>query len=244
MGLTSRGLKILDDAGMPNTVVPGNHDFDNATGSSAEFNTCSRPSRYSRRTWNAEHGQLRRLPGPEPVRPRPGRPRQHGQLRPVHRRRARLPGAEPRVGGAAATPWTGREGARRLPRPHRHHGHPQLRDHRRQPRDRSPNAPAAPADLDVERLRRHSSARSGWCSAATTTTATWARRTAPTCNTCGQPVQQILTDYQDRANGGDGWLRYYTFDPAANTMTATTYSPKLGTSSKRTRIRPSPCRST
>ena len=47
-------------------------------------------------------------------------------------------------------------------------------------------------------------------------------------NTCGQPVQQILTDYQDRANGGDGWLRYYTFDPSAGTMTATTYSPKLG----------------
>ena len=46
-------------------------------------------------------------------------------------------------------------------------------------------------------------------------------------NRCGRPVQQILTDYQDRANGGDGWLRYYTFDPAANTMTATTYSPKL-----------------
>ena len=40
-------------------------------------------------------------------------------------------------------------------------------------------------------------------------------------NRCGEPVQQILTDYQDRANGGDGWLRYYTFDPAANTMTAT-----------------------
>ena len=31
-------------------------------------------------------------------------------------------------------------------------------------------------------------------------------------------------------NGGDGWLRYYTFDPAAGTMTRRrTYSPKLGT---------------
>ena len=46
-------------------------------------------------------------------------------------------------------------------------------------------------------------------------------------NRCGDPVQQILTDYQDRANGGDGWLRYYTFNPTAATMTATTYSPKL-----------------
>lgn len=52
-----------------------------------------------------------------------------------------------------------------------------------------------------------------------------AHRTDP--NTCGQPVHQLMTDYQDRANGGDGWLRYYTFDPAENTMTATTYSPKL-----------------
>ena len=56
-------------------------------------------------------------------------------------------------------------------------------------------------------------------------------------NRCGQPVQQILTDYQDRANGGDGWLRYYTFDPAANTMTATTYSPKLEPVRDRRRLR-------
>ena len=32
-------------------------------------------------------------------------------------------------------------------------------------------------------------------------------------NSCGQPVHQVLTDYQSRANGGDGWLRYYTFRP-------------------------------
>ena len=48
-------------------------------------------------------------------------------------------------------------------------------------------------------------------------------------NSCGQPVHQVLTDYQSRANGGDGWLRYYTFKPATNTIEATTYSPKLGT---------------
>src|SRR5690606_35609846 len=46
-------------------------------------------------------------------------------------------------------------------------------------------------------------------------------------NSCGDPVHQLMTDYQSRPNGGDGWLRYYTFDPAENTMTATTYSPKL-----------------
>jgi VCBS repeat-containing protein len=48
-------------------------------------------------------------------------------------------------------------------------------------------------------------------------------------NSCGEPVHQVLTDYQSRANGGDGWLRYYTFKPASNTVEAYTYSPKLGT---------------
>ena len=48
-------------------------------------------------------------------------------------------------------------------------------------------------------------------------------------NSCGQPVHQVLTDYQSRANGGDGWLRYYKFRPSLNTIEAYTYSPKLST---------------
>jgi hypothetical protein len=48
-----------------------------------------------------------------------------------------------------------------------------------------------------------------------------------TNNSCGRPVQQALTDYQSRANGGDGWLRYYTFRPATNEIDAVTYSPTL-----------------
>ena len=46
-------------------------------------------------------------------------------------------------------------------------------------------------------------------------------------NSCGQPVHQVLTDYQSRTNGGDGWLRYYTFKPASNTIEAYTYSSRL-----------------
>lgn len=46
-------------------------------------------------------------------------------------------------------------------------------------------------------------------------------------NACGNPVHQLLTDYQGRANGGDGWLRYYTFRPALDRIEAVTYSPKL-----------------
>ena len=44
-------------------------------------------------------------------------------------------------------------------------------------------------------------------------------------NACGKPVYSALTDYQSRGNGGDGWLRYYQFDPAQDTITAVTYSP-------------------
>ncbi|MEI6606622.1 MAG: alkaline phosphatase family protein, partial [Verrucomicrobiota bacterium] len=39
----------------------------------------------------------------------------------------------------------------------------------------------------------------------------------------GHTVYSILQDYQSRANGGDGWLRYYTFSPANNTISARTY---------------------
>ena len=46
-------------------------------------------------------------------------------------------------------------------------------------------------------------------------------------NDCGQPVHQVLMDYQSRINGGDGWLRYFTFKPSENKIYAYTYSPKL-----------------
>ena len=46
-------------------------------------------------------------------------------------------------------------------------------------------------------------------------------------NSCGQPVHQLLADYQSRANGGDGWLRYMTFKPAENKIYVYTFSPTL-----------------
>ncbi len=39
----------------------------------------------------------------------------------------------------------------------------------------------------------------------------------------GRTVHSVLQDYQGRTNGGDGWLRYFTFSPAANTINAKTY---------------------
>ncbi len=43
----------------------------------------------------------------------------------------------------------------------------------------------------------------------------------------GRTVHSVLQDYQARANGGNGWLRYFVFSPANNTITAKTYSPTL-----------------
>jgi hypothetical protein len=43
----------------------------------------------------------------------------------------------------------------------------------------------------------------------------------------GRTVRTILTDYQCRANGGDGWLRTMTFSPANDTITFKTFSPTL-----------------
>lgn len=43
----------------------------------------------------------------------------------------------------------------------------------------------------------------------------------------GRTVNSILTDYQSRTNGGDGWMRYYTFSPSNNVVRAFTYSPWL-----------------
>ena len=43
----------------------------------------------------------------------------------------------------------------------------------------------------------------------------------------GNLVNQLFADYQDFANGGNGWLRVVTFHPASNTISVSTYSPFL-----------------
>jgi hypothetical protein len=43
-------------------------------------------------------------------------------------------------------------------------------------------------------------------------------------------VNQLFADYQDFANGGNGWLRVMTFHPANNTISVSTYSPFLNQS--------------
>ena len=43
----------------------------------------------------------------------------------------------------------------------------------------------------------------------------------------GSLVHQVLADYQDVGNGGDGWLRLLRFNPSANKIYVSTYSPYL-----------------
>lgn len=46
-------------------------------------------------------------------------------------------------------------------------------------------------------------------------------------NSAGEPLIQILTDYQSTRNGGDGYLRTYSLDFDAGTFSFDTYSPTL-----------------
>ena len=53
----------------------------------------------------------------------------------------------------------------------------------------------------------------------------------------GNPVHQILSDYQHLHNGGESWLRYMVFKPSENQISVYTYNPALdvfkeGTSSR------------
>ena len=236
-GYTSTGLKVMDDAGVPNTVVPGNHDFNNVdrrtspstTSSSRRRATSTRPGRPATARYGGYLGQ--NLFGPDPV----DRKNMNnfalfsagGRDLLVLNLEWEAPTCDPRLGaqGAAAYP------------------------------DRLAIV-ATHSFLGLNGLRRTTAERPGGTSA----NQIWTDFISQQCqiklvlsghfhngdageanrsdlNRCGEPVQQMLTDYQDRANGGDGWLRYYTFDPAANTMTARTYSPKLGRLRDRRRLR-------
>ena len=43
----------------------------------------------------------------------------------------------------------------------------------------------------------------------------------------GNTIHSILSDYQGRTNGGNGWLRIMEFDPSSNLINVRTYSPYL-----------------
>ncbi|MGM1029574.1 MAG: PKD domain-containing protein [Actinomycetota bacterium] len=225
-GNVSTAFDILDDAGVPNTVVPGNHDFDFASGDVGPFNSWFPPARYAEASWNTASTRYGGYLGQD----------QFG-TDPIDRGNAdsyalftaggrdflvlNLEWEAPQY----ALDWADRVLDAHPDRTVIMATHSFLTVNGN--RLTSPERPGgtAPAQLWQDFVRTHCQIRLVVAGHETDGDLGEARRTD--ANACGQPVQQILTDYQSRANGGDGWLRYYTFDPAADTMRATTYSPTL-----------------
>ncbi|WP_227497251.1 metallophosphoesterase [Planctomonas psychrotolerans] len=223
----STGLKILDDAGVPNSVLPGNHDFDNTTGASPLYDQYFPPSRYVGAAWTpttARYGGYlgQNLFGTDPI----NRQNMNSfSLFSAGGRDFLVLNLEWEAPGYALD-W----------------GRKVLAAH--------PNRIAILSThsfLTLQGTRKTSAERPGGTSQA----GLWNDFVSQQCsialvvaghehdgdlgesrrtdqNRCGKPVVQAMSNYQDRANGGDGWLRYYTFSPADNTISARTYSPKLG----------------
>jgi hypothetical protein len=225
-GYTSNALKILDDAKVPNTVVGGNHDFNNTTGEFTQYDTYFPPSRYAGQAWTpntATYGGYlgQNAFGPDPV---DRRNMDNFALFSAGGRDFLVLNLE------WETPQYSLDWAAKVlaAYPDRiailtTHSFVQINGLRR-------TVPQRPGGIAAETA--WTTFVSQQCSIKLVLSGHYhngdlGEANRSDLNRCGRPVQQILTDYQDRANGGDGWLRYYTFDPVAGTLTATTYSPKL-----------------
>lgn len=223
----SSGMRVLDDAGIPNTVVPGNHDFDNATGAMGLYDTYFPVSRYSQASWNTADthygGYLGENQfGADPV------DRQNMDSYALFRAGGRdflvlnleweAPTPVLQWADRVLAAFPGRTAIMVT------HSFLSIVGDRRANAER-PGGTSQKALWDGF-VSTHCQIRLVISGHEHVGDLSEASRTDP--NACGQPVQQFMSDYQSRANGGNGWLRYYTFDPQVNTVTATTYSPTLG----------------
>ncbi len=222
----SQYMSTLDAAAVPNSVVPGNHDMDVATGVATNYRTYFPVSRYAQASWNsptASYGGYlgQNLFGPDPI--------DRGNMDNF---------ALLTAGGMDfliislefnppdyAIDWAKKVLA----------AYPERRA-----------ILVTHQWLDTDGQLGNSVTRPG----GNTPAQVWSKLIAPSCsifmivgghnhdgdlsearrtdlNSCGRPVQQLLSDYQERANGGNGWLRYYTFHPSTNQISAVTYSPSL-----------------
>lgn len=225
-GYVSNGLKVMDDAGMPNTVLPGNHDFDNVTETFAQYDTYFPPSRYLNAPWTPTSSRYGGYMGQS----------QFG-VDPVDRRNMNNY-ALFTAGGrdfivlnfefeppTSVYAWADRVLAAHPGRIAIVATHSFVSINGQLRTNFTRTNGTSPATMWSQFISTHCQIQLVVSGHEHNGEASEARRTDT--NSCGKPVQGILTDYQDRANGGDGWLRHYTFDPATDTMTATTYSPKL-----------------
>ncbi|WP_447653385.1 metallophosphoesterase [Microbacterium sufflavum] len=224
----SRYMKTLDDAGVPNSVLPGNHDLDITTGESSTYDNYFPPSRYSAASWNSPTvsygGYLGQNQfGPDGI---DRKNKDSYSLLTVGDTKLLLLSLE-FESPAYTLAW-----AQRVLDAHPDrkvilatHGFINTGGTRATHVIRTDVTPVSAVTLWNDFVSQN-------CSIFFVVNGHWhdgdigeARRTDP--NSCGTPVHQILSNYQSRANGGNGWLRYYTFDPAAGTVDAFTYSPTL-----------------
>ncbi len=224
----SDNLAIMDAGGVPNSVLPGNHDFNLATGDFTKYNQYLPVSRYRDATWNSPAASYGGYYG------------QH-QFGPDAADRQNMDNYALFTAGGMEFLLLNLElnppddvlaWAQRVLTAH--------------PNRRAIVATHAYVNVSgafsLQVLRTDVPGNSG--------AAIWQKLVQPNCNVflvvnghftdlldgeanrtdlnaCGRPVHAALSDYQGRPNGGDGWLRYYRFTPAANEIRATTYSPSL-----------------
>lgn len=224
----SRAMSTLDDAGVPNSVLPGNHDLDVTTGESRTYDSHFPPTRYADASWNSPTVSYGGYLGQDQFGP-DGIDRKNKDsysLLTVGDTKLLLLSLEYET-PAYAIDWAERVIAAH---PDRAvilalHGLITTGGVRSTDTERTDVTPTTEVDLWKDFISEN-------CSIAMVVNGHWAhgddgeaRRSD--LNDCGEPVPQILSNYQGRANGGDGWLRYYTFHPAVGSVDAFTYSPTL-----------------
>lgn len=218
-------MAILDQGGIPHAVLPGNHDFDTATGDFTGYNAYFPVSRYRDAGWNSATARYGGYYGQNEFGPDAADRQNMNSYSLFH------------AGGMdfilIALELNAPDGvlawANRVLEAHPNHRaiiatHSYL---------------FTTGNLSNELKRTDTQANTG--------AQIFQKLVYPNCNVflvvnghfpgeanrvnqnaCGKPVYAALTDFQDRGNGGDGWLRYYRFDPAQDTITAVTYSPYRG----------------
>lgn len=223
---TSDGLKVLEDRKVPYAVVPGNHDFDYRTGGFTEYDRWFPTTRFSTLTPTPSTARYGGFMGQD----------QFGDD-PVDRRNMNnyslfsAGGVDWLVLGLEwEAPPPSLEWADRVLAAHPDrqvimftHSFLNLDGTRRTVPQRPGGTPQEGLWRDF--VRTHCQVRLVLSGHENSGELGEARRTD--ANACGRPVHQVLSNYQARANGGNGWLRTYRFDPAAGTVTAATYSPYL-----------------
>ncbi|MFC0682448.1 metallophosphoesterase [Lysobacter korlensis] len=225
----SDSMAVLDAAGVPNAVLPGNHDMNVATGETPTFDQYFPPSRYATASWNSDSvrygGYLGQdLFGQDPV---DRGNKDSFSLLDVSGLKLLILSLE------YESPQYALDWAQKVI-----DAHPDRRVilsthgflHTGGARSNTITRTDGQGLTAQQVWTRFVSAN---CSIFLVVNGHWhdgdegeAHRTDP--NSCGRPVHQVLSNYQARVNGGDGWLRYYTFRPDEDRIDASTYSPTLG----------------